>query len=104
MSRGVEIAALQTFEVAPDGTLPRMAVEALHRRCRDNTLRIVYPAASWTIERNTERGETFILTLATPDGFEVSFALSRGKLEAIAETIAGAGEERPIFEPTLSLN
>jgi hypothetical protein len=133
MSTDVKIAELTTFQIAADGarvrilakttdgtpasislpadclsqlmmTLPRIALQALHQRLHDDTLKIVYPAATWTIEHNTERGETFILTLATPDGFEVSFALSRAKLDAMGRAIAGAAEKSQAREPVLSLN
>lgn len=86
MSLDIEAETLTTFEIADDGsrvrilaktadgtpasvslpadclsqlmmTLPRIALQALHRRLHDATLRIVYPAATWTIERNTERGD-----------------------------------------------
>lgn len=130
MSSDIEADALTTFEVAPDGsrvrirataagapasislpaeclsqmmmTLPRIAVQALRRRFDNDKLKIVYPAATWNIERNGESDDTFIVTLTTPDGFEVSFALSRAKLDAIGQAIQTATDEAPF--PSLALN
>src|ERR1700736_1709975 len=102
----IEAETLTTFELAPDGsrvrlngaaadgcpvslslpseclnqlamTLPRMASEALQRQYNDNALRMVYPACTWRIEPGAGGGDSFILTLGTPDGFEVSFAIGR---------------------------
>src|SRR5581483_1822559 len=97
-------AALTTFEIAPDGstvsihvadaeqrpaslvlpseclaalimTLPRMMRQALQRRYRDSSLRLVYPMDAWALEASTER-DKLILTLSTADGFDVSFAVA----------------------------
>jgi hypothetical protein len=56
-------------------TLPRMMTQALSARYSDDSLRLIHPAEVVRIERSPDPN-TFILTLATPDGFAVSFSLS----------------------------
>ena len=131
MSRDIEADRLTTFEVAPDGsrvriratdaaggaasislpaeclsqmmmTLPRIALEAVRRRHRNQALKVVYPAAKWDIEQSGECPDTFILTLTTPDGFEVSFALSGAKLDGLAKAADRATEQSAA--PSLALN
>ena len=103
---------LTTFSVAPDGssvslgvtddegragalmlpiaclkqlmmTLPEMMRRALRLQHDDPSLRLVYGAAGWEVERSTVPG-TFILTLRTVDGFHVSFALAAADLSDMA--------------------
>lgn len=74
-------------------TLPEMMRQALRLQRGDPTLRLVYPAASWEVEQST-RPKTFIVTLRTPDGFDVSFALTAKDLREIAGSASdgeGAG-------------
>lgn len=63
-------------------TLPRMMTEALRARHRDDSLRLVYPAASIRIEQASDPGK-LIVTFGTPDGFEVSFALGEPQMQAL---------------------
>jgi hypothetical protein len=122
MSKDIEAAALTDFEIASDGTgvrmnlrdsegqaasltlpsecinqllmtLPSMARLALRARYGDGTLRIVYPIGQWTIERAGGH-RAVVVTFGTPDGFEVSFSLSRDQCESLSETLA----ELPIEE------
>jgi hypothetical protein len=114
----IRAARLTTFSVAPDGTsiaigvadqegkaaaltlpadclkalmmtLPEMMRRALRLQHHDPSLRLVYPAAGWEVERSTVPG-TLIVTLRTADEFHVSFALTaadlRGMAEATSET------------------
>ena len=60
-------------------TLPEMMRRALRLQNHDTSLRLVYPAAGWEVERSTAPG-IFIVTLRTSDGFHVSFALSAADL------------------------
>lgn len=69
-------------------TLPKMMTEVLRARHHDESLRLVYPADMVRIEQASDPGK-LILTLATPDGFEVSFALGEPQMNAI-----GAARER----------
>jgi hypothetical protein len=64
-------------------TLPRMMTKALSARYGDDSLRLVYPAEVVRIEGSRDPN-TFILTLATPDGFAVSFSLSGQQLDALS--------------------
>lgn len=84
-------------------TLPRIALAALRRQQANDALRIVYPAKDLKVEQSAEQPGTYILTLSTPDGFEVSFAVNRDKLE----TIRDAAREAAVIErraPAVVLN
>src|SRR5262249_29620742 len=90
-------ATLTTFEISPNGdmvsinvtdenstpgslvlpadclrallmSLPKMIQEALQRRYRDASVRLVYPLGKWYLEASTESGK-LILTMSTRDGF-----------------------------------
>src|SRR4030088_3040888 len=65
-------------------TLPRMMTKALSARYGDDSLRLVYTAEVVRIE-GTLDPNTFILTLATPDGFAVSFSLNGQQLDALSQ-------------------
>jgi len=123
---------LTTFSVAPDGgsisigvedqegragalmlptaclkelmmTLPEMMRRALRLQHDDPGLRLVYRAAGWEVERSTVPG-TFIVTLRTPDGFHISFALSTADLSDMAgathepapETVPSTSKHRSV--------
>jgi hypothetical protein len=60
-------------------TFPRMMSQALRAQYHDETLRLVYPAENVRIELASDP-KTIIVTLATPDGFEVSFDLTRQQM------------------------
>jgi hypothetical protein len=66
-------------------TLPNLALKAMRAQHNDDTLRIVYPAHSCTVELASDQ-RTFILTLRTEDGFHVSFGLSGGQCETIGDS------------------
>jgi hypothetical protein len=66
-------------------TLPNLALKALHAQHNDDTLRIVYPAHTCTVELASDQ-RTFILTLCTEDGFHVSFGLSDEQCETIGDS------------------
>jgi hypothetical protein len=66
-------------------TLPKMMTQAFSARYGDDTLRLVYPAEVVRIERSPDP-DTFIMTSVTPDGFAVSFSLSRQQLRALSES------------------
>jgi len=54
-------------------TLPRLLTFALKAQARDDSARFVFPLGSWRLEAAVQ--STLIMTLGTPDGFEVSFSL-----------------------------
>jgi hypothetical protein len=123
---------LTTFSVAPDGgsisigvadeegracslmlptaclkelimTLPEMMRRALRLQHDDPSFRLVYRAADWEVEQSTVPG-TFIVTLRTPDGFHISFALSAADLSDMAhatheptpETVPSTPKQRSV--------
>ena len=55
-------------------TLPALATAALRAQYRDSSLRLVYPLEQFRLE-SIAGEQASILTLATPDGFEVCFRL-----------------------------
>lgn len=75
-------------------TLPRMVTQALRAKHHDDTLRLVYPAEVVRLEQASDPA-TVILTLATPDGFEVSFGLNDAQMQALE----GARENRDRQHP-----
>jgi hypothetical protein len=122
MSMDIEGEELTCFEVAEDGssfrmhledkagrpaslslpteclnrlmmTLPGMVTRAVQRQHNDRSLRIVYPVDRLVIELGSDL-RTRILTLETPDGFNVSFSLSEAQCNEIGGTESQATEIR----------
>ncbi len=75
-------------------TLPGMIERALKRRYRDDTLKLVYPMADWSLQVAAGSDQR-ILTLATPDGFKVAFALSREHVERLANSLGDCDTSVP---------
>jgi hypothetical protein len=104
MSTSIDIKSLSRFETVEDGrsfgmlaedvsgrsvrltfptdvlsslvmTLPQMSTAAIQRYRNNPSARVVYPLAESRTELSTDLS-TRILTLKTPDGFTVSFAVS----------------------------
>jgi len=75
-------------------TFPGLIEQALRRRYGDPSLRMVYPAQSWEL-RQAADGSALILSLATPDQFEVSFAFSFPTGRRIAAALDEAEEPAP---------
>jgi hypothetical protein len=78
-------------------TLPGMIERALKRRYRDNTLKLVYPTGDWSLEAAAGSDQT-ILTLATPDGFKVAFALTPEHVDRLAASLGDAEPAVPLSE------
>ena len=122
MSTRIDIKSLAKFEIGEDGisisllvedisgrsvrlvfptevlssltmTLPQMLTAAIQRRRNDPSARLVYPLAESKTELSTDFS-TRILTLKTPDGFTVSFAVSEQQLREIGQSHARCGELR----------
>ena len=72
-------------------TFPGLIEQALRRRYRNPSLRIVYPAESWELQQAAD-GSALILSLATPDRFQVSFSLSFPTGRRIAAALDEAKE------------
>jgi hypothetical protein len=56
-------------------TLPELLSKALRAQVGDSSVRAVFPLARWRLERETD-SDAYIITLSTPDGFEVAFSLT----------------------------
>jgi len=55
-------------------TLPHLIEMSIRARTGDASLRNVYPVGDWRVEAASD-GKSLLLSLATPDGFAVSFCL-----------------------------
>ena len=60
-------------------TLPEMVRRSLQARFHDQSIRVVYPVGSWTVDRSIGPGRV-VVTLRTPDGFAVSFGIPAEEL------------------------
>jgi hypothetical protein len=60
-------------------TLPKIPQLALERQYGDSSRRIVHELGTYRVEQ-AAGGDRLIVTLGTPDGFEVSFASSDDSL------------------------
>lgn len=116
----LDVAKLTTCKVAPDGreislaaedgagqpfqlritaeqagmlamTLPRLLTEAIQARHRDQSMRYVFPLGGFEL-RAVDGSATAILSLRTPDGFEVSFAVQPSVLASLASVCNTDGE------------
>ena len=70
-------------------TLPGVIERALKTRYGDDSLKLVYPMADWSVETDAWSDHR-ILTLATPDGFKVAFALKPGDAGNLALSLVDA--------------
>jgi hypothetical protein len=123
MSNEIEVASLTTCQVAPDGyhvrlnfedalgrpntmrltsacvhqlamTLPHLLSKALQAQHGDRSLRAVFPLGDWRLEA-AAGSKDLILTMMTPDGFEVAFSLGA---PAIARMMTAFEEHRSMAE------
>jgi hypothetical protein len=67
-------------------TLPRLVSQALRARYKDSSLRLVFPADEWRLEKSVDT--RVILTIGTGGGFEASFVFERDHLRSIADSVA----------------
>ena len=67
-------------------TLPGLIEQALKARYSDDTLKLVYPVGEWSLQ-GAAGDDRLILTLATPDDFKVSFALTENDAENLASSL-----------------
>jgi len=67
-------------------TLPGVIERALKARYGDDTLKVVYPMGSWSLQ-SAAGSDNMILTLTTPDGFKVSFGLSPEDADGLAASL-----------------
>jgi len=64
-------------------TLPHL-MEKCMQQLRGEATRLVFPLGCWMLESAAETGD-FILSLQTPDGFKVAFAVPSDDARALAE-------------------
>jgi len=112
---------LTTCDVAPDGTtvsihvadehanpatlvltadclnslimsLPNAMQRSLERRYGDASFRLVYPLGGWALEASPMPG-MLVLTVSTPDGFTVSFAVAPLDLVRMARRAASVSPD-----------
>jgi hypothetical protein len=72
-------------------SIPKMIQKAIQNRYQDDALRLVYALKDFNVElgeKNTAGVDQFILTLATTEGFSVSFSASEQQLASMSEAIA----------------
>jgi hypothetical protein len=70
--------------------LPRLLSRAFQAQYADASMRAVFPLSDWRLETGA-RSENFILTMTTPDGFEVSFSIGARALAQIASAVEDPG-------------
>lgn len=68
-------------------TLPRLLTQALRSLTGGTTNRYVFPLDGWLVEQSSGYAG-LILTLATPDGFQVSFGVSGETCRHLGWTLA----------------
>jgi hypothetical protein len=76
---------------SPLMTLPGLIEQALKARYSDDTLKVVYPVGDWSLQA-AAGGDRLILTLATPDDFKVSFALTEDDAESLASSLGDTAQ------------
>jgi hypothetical protein len=83
-------------------TLPQILSKALQRRTRSASSRYAFSLGRWSIESSDEKN-SLIVTLATDDGFQVSFAIPFDACRAIGWALGregrSAAEHDSIGEP-----
>jgi hypothetical protein len=73
-------------------TLPSMINRVVQKRGNNPGLRVVYPLDELKIEMAPDR-RTRILTLKTPDGFDISFTASPPKYREVCRIVSEKGGE-----------
>ncbi len=82
-------------------TLPRLTAQALRAKYRDETLKVVYPVGDWSLHLASD-GVHRILTLGTPDGFEVSFALQDDDAAGLAASFGEPQRDTAALLPKMN--
>jgi len=78
-------------------TLPHLMEKCL-QQLRGSATRLVFPLRGWMLESSAETGD-FILSLQTPDGFKVAFAVPAGDARALAEALDAHGAPATVGLP-----
>lgn len=77
-------------------TLPPLLSRALKAELSDDSVRAVFPLGRWRLEA-AAGSSVYILTLSTPDGFEVAFSVSArdlGTMTSAFERVLSPNERR----------
>ncbi len=82
-------------------TIPRMLREALAGRFAGGALRMIHPLGDWRVER-AMGADASLLSLATPDGFEVTFALATPQADRLGEMLRYSAEPAAMRPPTVN--
>lgn len=72
-------------------TLPSLLTRALRSLTGSAAARYVFPLDSWSVEQAKEQ-DGLLLTLATEQGFTVSFGIPAEACKGLGRTLAGGGE------------
>ncbi len=67
-------------------TLPKLLTRALRAQSADDSLRAVFPLSAWKLETAAQAGY-LILTLSTPDEFDVSFTLTEKVIDELVSSL-----------------
>ena len=82
-------------------TLPHAASKAIRAKHRDETLRLVFPLGDWKLEQAAGVSE-LILTLNTPDGFEVAFSLGHDAIAEMSRAALSGADASAADQPYLN--
>jgi len=82
-------------------TIPRMLREALAARLDGGALRMIHPLGDWRVER-AMGADASLLSLATPDGFEVTFALATPEADRLGEMLRYSAEAAAMRPPVVN--
>lgn len=74
-------------------TLPSVLTRALKSLTGSTTARYVFPLDHWTVEEAKEH-QGLLLTLATDEGFQVSFGIPAEACRGLGQTLAGSLDPR----------
>lgn len=78
-------------------TLPGLIEKALRAKYRDATLRYCHPTGDYCVEQASDPN-ALIVTMRTPDGFGVSFSMSRQQADILGDALfAGAADTRKVI-------
>lgn len=67
-------------------TIPRMLQKALEARFGDGSMRMIHELGTWRVERAVG-ADASILSLTTPDGFEVVFAVATPQADRLGKML-----------------
>jgi hypothetical protein len=74
-------------------TLPKLLNLSMKEKFQDDRLRYVFPLDDWKVE-TTSDGKQAVVTLATGEGYEVSFASRPGTCRLLGSALAAPLERR----------